>query len=302
VRRRAAIAALVLCAWPAGARAQAWTLPAGLAAFTLGGQWVDNTGHRLSDGNLVGGTSVTASVFAEVEYAFTDRFAASAGLGYVFARWTDDQPPPFPIQPVDACHCWNSSFQDFTFAARYRFGNDPWAVTPLVRFVVPSHSYETRGEAVVGRNLREAQIGLTAGLRLARLLPDATLQAGFAYAFVEKVLDVPNDRSNAFVEIGYAPLRRLYLHLDGRWQWTHGGLRTGYLSGDPFPPPGEINTPDRVAEHDRLLRDDHFRVEGGVSYSFDAFDVFASYVGYVRGTDTHTGRAITTGLTYYFGR
>ena len=296
------MAALALCAWPAGARAQAWTPPAGIGAMTLGGQWVDNTGHRLSDGNLVGGTSTTASVFAEVEYAFTDRFAASAGLAYVFAKWTDENPQPFPIQPVDACHCWTSAFQDFTFAARYRIGNDPWALTPQVRFVVPSHAYETRGEAVVGRSLREAQIGLAAGLRLADLLPDATLQAGYAYAFVEKVLDVPNDRSNAFFEVGYAVTRRLYLHVDARWQWTHGGLRAGYLSGDPFPPPGEIDTPDHVAEHDRLLRDDHFRLEGGASYSFEAFDLFVSYAGYVRGTDTHAGRAITAGLTYYFGR
>lgn len=296
--------ALALAGAAAPAAAQAWTPPVGVGVVTLGGQWIDHTGHRLTDGTLVGGTSESAAVFTEVEYGFTDRFAATAGLAYVFARWTDrgPEPPPFPLQPVDTCYCWDSSFQDFTFSARYRLGDDPWAVTPLVRLVVPSHPYETRGEAVVGRNLDELQVGLAAAVRLAGLVPDATLQGGYSYAFVEKVLGIPNDRSSWSLAIGWAPTRRLHLHAEARWQRTHGGLRVGSPTGDPFLPPGEVDTPERVAEHDRLLRDNSFHLGGGASFSFGSFDVFLSHTSFVSGTDTHAGHAWTAGLTYAFGR
>lgn len=299
-----------LAAIPAPALAQAFTPPAGVGAVTLGWQYVDNTGHRTSDGrdtlpdgSPTGGTSVDMAFFVETEYGFTDRLAASLGLAYVAAKWTDPNPPPPPIPnlPVDSCHCWNSSFQDFTLVLRYRLFDDPWAVTPLLRVILPSHGYNTQGEAVVGRNLREFQVGLEAALRLAGFLPRATVQAGYTYAFVERVQGVPNDRSNGFFEVGYALNRRLYLRADARWQRTHGGLRFGSPSGDPFPPPGEVNTPELLAEHDRLLRDNYWRIGGGLSYSMGAFDVFAGYTKYVSGTDTHDGQAYTMGLTYYFG-
>lgn len=152
----------------------------------------------------------------------------------------------------------------------------------------------------MGRNLREVQVGAAGAVRLAGLLPKAVVQAGYTYAFVQKILGIPNDRANGFVELGYAASRRLYLRAEARWQRTHGGLRVGYPSGDPFPPPGEVNTPELVAEHDRLLRDDNWRIGGGISYSLGDVDVFAGVSKYVAGTDTHDGQVYTVGLTYYF--
>ena len=48
--------------------------------------------------------------YAGVDYAFTDRLSFSVGLPYVFAKYTDPNPPPPPIPylPVDECHCWNT--------------------------------------------------------------------------------------------------------------------------------------------------------------------------------------------------
>ena len=299
--RRGAIfisAVAILGGWPAAA--QAFTPPAGVASLTLGWQYVDNTGHRLSDGSLTlpdgtptGGTSVTQSVLLETEYGFTDRLAVSFGIAYVFAKYTDPNPTPPPFLPIDACRCWNSSFQDFSLAARYRLLDDPWAVTPLVRAVLPSHSYETRGEAVVGRDLWELQVGLGAAFHVLKILPGATLQAGYAYSVVERVLDIPNDRSNGYFEVGYAASRRLYFRVDARWQRTHGGLRGSEL--DRTHPNPELD------EHDRLLRDNNWRIGAGASYSVGIFDVFAAFSKYVSGTDTHDGQAYTVGLTYYFG-
>ena len=150
------------------------------------------------------GQSATSSLLLEVEYGFTDRLSASVGVPYVFAKYTGALPPP-SLLAVDACQCWNSSFQDFSFAARYRFGGPNWAVTPTLRYDRPSHDYAYQGEAVVGRNLNELLVGISAGTRLGGALSRASVQVGYTYAIVEKPLeDVPINRSNTAFEAGYA--------------------------------------------------------------------------------------------------
>lgn len=303
-RRFLAAAAIVaaLASAPSQVAAQAGTLPQGVAAVTLAWQYIDNTGHRVSDGTFIEvGQSISTGFLFEMDYGVTDRLSGTVGIPYIFAKYTGGVPPPFiPYLPVDTCQCWHSSFQDISLTARYRLGDDPWAVTPFVRYVQPSHDYDYRGEAVVGRNLRELQVGVNASARLVNLLPKAGVQGGYTYSSVQKILDVPNDRSNVFVSIGYAATSRLFLHADANWQRTHGGLRFGSPSGDPCVSPCDVNTPELLHEHDRMLRDNYWHVGGGLSYSFGPFDVFASTSKYVSGTDTHNGQAYTAGMTWYF--
>ena len=292
--------AAVLVSAPPPLSAQAFTLPQGVGAVTLAWQYLDNTGHRLSDGFLrVAGQSVTTSVDFELDYGITDRLSATFGVPYVFAKYTGSLPPPSGL-PVDSCQCWHSSLQDFSLAARYNFGNGPWAATPIVRYVRPSHDYNFVGEAAVGRDLEEVQIGLSAAMLLVSLIPRASVQAGYTYAFVEKVLDIKNDRANAFVQIGYALTNRLFVHADGTWQRTHGGLRIGSVTGHPFPIPGEFGPPVLFAQRDRLTRSNYWHVGGGLAYSAGPIDLFAAYSKYVSGTDTHNGQAYTVGATWYF--
>jgi hypothetical protein len=279
------------------AEAQAFTPPKGLLALTFAWQLVENTGHRLDDGTvLLAGQSVDTGVLLEGEYAFTDRLALSLGLPYLFARYVGDGPTPGQFLPVDSCRCWHSSFQDFTVRARYRLGRGSFAVTPSVGLVVPSHEYESRGEAVVGRDLNEVQIGVGIGIAPRRgALAGLDFQATYSYGFVERVLDVPNDRSLGSISAGWTPARRLHVQLTANWQVTHGGLR--------FPADVVPLVPENpyFAEHDRLLRDDYWRLGGGLAYSFERFDVFASYSGYVAGTNSHAGYAVTAGVSSYFG-
>ena len=286
---------------PAAVHGQAFTAPEGVGSVTLAGQYVDNTGHRGSDGFFIArGQSVTTSVLAEVDYSITDRFAMSVGLPYVFAKYTGAMPPPSRL-PVDACGCWQSGFQDFSFSGRYRFGDDVWAVTPLVAYGQPSHDYPFQGEAVVGKNLKEARVGVSAGLKFANVLPKASLQGTYSYAFVEKPLDdIRVDRSNGSIDFGYALTSRLFVRGSGVMQWTHGGLRAGSASGNPFPLPGELNTPARVAQRDRLLRTHYWHLAAGASFTAGPVDLFASYTKYVWGRDTHNGQAFTFGTTWYF--
>jgi hypothetical protein len=292
----------VLAAAPSPAAAQAFTPPRGVGAVTLAWQYIDNTGHRQTDGNFVKrGQSATMSVEIEAEYGFTSRLSVTLGIPYVFAKYTGAMPPPSRL-PVDACGCWHSSFQDFSLSARYRLGNDTWAVTPVVRWGQPSHRYPYQGEAVVGRNLPEAQIGVFAGARLARVLPGLGVQAGYTYAFVEKPLaDIPINRSNGFLELGYAVKRRLYVRGVGVWQRVHGGVRAGSDTGNPFPLPGELNTLERFLQRDRILRTKYWQAGVGASYSVGRVDVFTSFSKYVWGRDAHNGQAYNLGATWYFG-
>jgi hypothetical protein len=115
---------------------------------------------------------------------------------------------------------------------------------------------------------------------------------------VERVIDIPNNRSNATVEGGFLITRRLAARGLLLWQRVHGGLRFG--GSDALPFPGDVNTPERMFQHDRLLRDNNWRLGAGITYSMRQMDVFASYIEFVRGTDSHAGRAFTTGISWPF--
>lgn len=285
---------------PSPLAAQAFTPPQGVGAVTLAWQYIDNLGHLYTDGFfLARGQSVTQSADLELEYGVTDRLSATFEVPYVFAKYTGSL-PSFSNLPRDNCRCWHSALQDFTLSARYRLGDERWAVTPLIRYVRPSHDYEYKGEAVVGRDLWEAQVGFAAGTRLVDFLPRASVQAGYTYAFVEKVLDIKLDKSNAFVDIGYAVTRRLFAHANGLWQRTHGGLRVGSPTGNPFPLPGELGPPGTVRSSHGVQRVNNWKVGGGLAYSVGPADVFASITRVVWGTDSHRSQAYTVGATWYF--
>jgi hypothetical protein len=45
--------------------------------------------------------------------------------------------------------------------------------------------------------------------------------------------------------------------------------------------PGELNTPERFAQRDRIIRTNYWQVGGGVAYSGGPIDVFAAFTKYV---------------------
>lgn len=301
-----ALFALLALAMASRASAQAWVAPAGSGSVTLSVQTIRNTGHLLTDGVLLDdGKSVDASVSIDADYAFTDRFSMAVGIPFVFAKYIGPNPTPFAPQPVDVCRCWQSGWQDISLVARYSIVNTrAFALTPSVAIGAPSHDYNYRGEAALGRDLKELRLAVDAGRRLDAISPRLSVQARYAYAIVEQVLEIPNNRSNASAEGAFQFTRRLSAHGGVAWQHTHGGLQLGTppplaAPGDLLVP-GEVNTPEREAQHDRLLRDNNWHVSGGLAYSLPQMDLFFSYVEYVKGTDAHAGRAFTAGVSWPF--
>jgi hypothetical protein len=298
-----ALAAFLIALAAGRAHAQAWVPPAGSGSLNFVVQTIDNTGHISPTGALLPiGKSHDASVYMEGEYAWTDRLSVSLGVPYVFARYIGPDPTPGPQQPLDACHCWNHGWQDVGATVRYSLVNDAFAVTPMVSVGVPSNGYVYRGEAVVGRNLKEVRLGVAVGQRLDALTPRLSVQGSYSYAIVQKVVDVPNNRSNVVVDGGFAVTRRLSIRGGLSWQRTHGGLRPG-TGPPPVPngyPWGEITTADLFAQHDRILRDNSLHAGFGASYSLQNVDLFTSYLAFVSGTSTHAGRAFTLGISWPF--
>ncbi len=282
-------------------RAQAWVPPQGDGAVSVSYQWINNTGHILTNGTYVNaGRSADMSIYLEGEYAVTDRFAAGAGIPFVAAKYTDASgpPPPIPYLPVDQCHCWHTGLQDFYLDARYNLIGRKWfALTPSLAGVIPSQKYNYRGEAALGRDLREFRFGIDAGERADRISRNLSFQERYSYAIVQRILAIPDNRSNMGVDANYLIRKRLALRGSSTWQRTHGGLRLGSPPPSDLIFPGEVDTPELLAQHDRLLRDDNWRAGGGVAYSFDRMDIFASYLAFISGTDTHAGGALTIGFS-----
>jgi hypothetical protein len=277
--------------------AQAWVPPAGFGRVSFTYQKIAHTGHIHANGTsstVDGGHTVNHNLYLEGEYGITDRIAVSLGLPFVASRYTDPKSPPpnLPFYPWDQCRCWKAGFQDFNFTTRYNtvgYPHSALAVTPFVSIGVPSHDYQFRGEAVVGRNLKEFRFGTDATLRIDPISENLYLQGEYSYAVVERVLDIRNDRSNARIGADYLlDRKKMTLSALVTGQWTHGGLLPAEMT----------NSPERLDQFDRLLPDNNWRVVIGAGYSFQRMDVRADLTEVMGGSTTHLLRAVTFGVSF----
>ena len=274
--------------------AQAWLPPKGGGALslTLGHYAFD--GHFAADGRRepFGGTR-SKSVWLEGTYAVADRVAISAGLPFVATKLTGRFPEGVPLGPLDDGD-YHGDFQDFRFEVAFNAVAGDFAVTPFVGLGVPSHEYEYVGEAVPGKNLDEAFVGVAAGRSLSPLLPKGYLHARYSYAFVERVDPEVGtlNRSNLDTEVGYEVASRLLLRVLARWQVTHGGLDLEDMR----------HHPDFFRTHDRAARTNHFHLGTGAAFSLGpSWDVFAIFVKTLSGENAHQAWSLSAGATLYVG-
>lgn len=290
---------------PVAASAQTSTPAAGAGSVSISFQGVDHTGHLLTDGSyLNNGRSRTAAAYLDVEYGITRRISAAFTLPYVWARYTDDaEPPPgIPFLPVDSCRCWHAALQDFGFTFRYGLVDTldhAIVLTPTLAVGTPTHDYTYQGEAVVGHRLNEMRIGADGTYRIDTISRNLSATGHYTYAFVEQVLDIGMNRSNASGSVDYQIGRDWSVGGFIAWQRTHGGLRAGAFGSDLIPP-GEVNTPERVLEHDRIFRENWTHIGAEASYRLRLATLFGSYTYVLHGTDAHSGHAFLGGITMPF--
>src|SRR5262249_1537210 len=160
--------------------------------------------------------------------------------------------PFITFTAVDACRCWSGAFADFGLTSRVNVVNrgDAFMLTPFVSIGIPSHAYEYVGDAVPGRGLKELRLGASAGPRLDRMMNGLSVQATYQYSVVERVLNVPNNRSNGSLQASKAFQSGFSISGIANWQRTHGGLRLPVDVRD-------AGIPERHTEFHRMLRDNY---------------------------------------------
>jgi hypothetical protein len=292
---------LSLIAFAGPLRAQAWLPPAGEVFFSLGYANTFASKHYLGTPNNPGDTVETdrgqmrAQTFhAAIGYGITNRLELSVGIPFVTGRYVKTGiGNPHPGSDADDGD-YHGTFQDFRIQALYQALLEPVALAPFVAAVIPSHSYTYLAHSAVGRDLHEYLVGVHFGADLGRVLPGAYAQATYSYAFVERVLDIHHDRSNAALDLGYYMTPSLGARFLATGFYTHGGVT--FRSQSDLSP-ASLSNPIFV-HHDQIGHDSGLSVGGGVQYQLTPLvDVYATYMRTVLG---HGGIKIDHGISFGF--
>ncbi len=270
--------------------AQAWLPPKGDCSVSVTFQAVSFDGHFTSTGERAPRRqSRSRNTIMDFGCGLSDRVALNVNLVHVSSKYTGVQEPFTPTFVDDGTY--HGTLQDLRGDVRYNALRNPFVLTPFFAVSTPTHGYEFVGEAAPGRYLREYVVGAYAGRLLNPVLSRAYSHGRYSYAFVQRALNVRQDRSNIDLEAGYFVLPTVSASLLGSWQWTHGGLRF----------PQDVTTPELFREHDRLLRANFSHVGGGVSLALTkSVDFYSNLVYYLAGSNTHLGKGITAGLNWRF--
>jgi hypothetical protein len=283
---------LMLGAFAADARAQAWVSPKGEGAVTFAVQNMFYDKHLANTtGITAAGTIDTTSIVADATYGVTDRLSLDFATPYVSSKYTGTRPHPGNL---DNGH-YHSTFADLRFALRYNVMRRGLVLTPYIGTVTPSHDYVFFAHSAAGERLREFQIGTYAATLLERGIPGLFISGRYSYGFVEKVMDISHNRSTADLEVGYFISRSLRVFGMTTGQITHGGVDLP-LGGPPALPTSYQPV------HDVIQRVNFLKAGAGASYALtDTIDVFGSFAKQVEGRNGHhLGRAFTVGASFGF--
>src|SRR5262245_10575334 len=278
------------------AQGQAWVPAQGEGSVSLTYQNYDVAGHFDVFGhkNNNGGTHSQALV-TELDYGVTDALGLTVALPFIASKYTG--PPvyfvgghethPGPLDDGD----YHAAVQDLRIEVRRLFWAKSIAIAPFGGISLPTHEYETVGEAVPGRHRRDYQVGASAGTDLGHAVGDAYVQVRYAYGTMQRIDDIPFTRSNIDVEAGKETAGWLVFRGLMNWQIRHQGPTLDRLADD-------------WVDHDRFIAPSFLNVGGGASVSVThSADVYVVYVATVAGSNgAHRGRLIAAGTTWGFGR
>jgi hypothetical protein len=287
------LALATLLVVPTAGYAQAWLPPKGEGTLAVAFQRVNANGHFLEDGSELPGYATRASngVFV-LSYGITDRLAATLTAPFVNVRYLGpDEPLNLPDNVLDDGG-YHGALTDLRLELRYGLLQRSLAVAPFVAAVVPSHDYDTLGEAAAGRGFQELHLGAQAGRLLDPVLPRGFLHASYAYAFVRQDLDIPLNYSTLNAEAGYFVTPSLPVSFMWRRLWNHGGLSFNELFVAP---------PEVFVNLDRVVRASHEHVGIAVSIPLgESVSIHGDYLWFVSGKDAHYGSGFSFGVSWRF--
>lgn len=277
---------------PSHGSAQAFLPLKGDGSVSITFQHVNAAGHFIDDGSrLPEYQSRSSNLIFHVEYGVTERLALSLAIPYMNTKYTGNQEPlNLPLNVLDDGF-YHGTLQDLGFELRYNAFRRPVVVTPFFQAIIPSHDYDTIGEAASGRRLREYLVGAYAGRLLNPVLPRAFVHGNYSYAFVEQDLNIPLNRSNANMQLGYFVTPSVPVSFLWGRQWTHGGL--GYFES--------FEVLEDFLNIDRIMRENFQHVGVGAQFPLGkSLAVHVNVAKFVSGQNSHYGTAISAGVTWSF--
>jgi hypothetical protein len=283
-------------AYAGSLRAQPWVPPKGEGTVSVVYQNYYVIGHYDAKGHEnVNGATHAKALLADVDVGLTDTLALSVSLPFIATKYTG--PPEYFVGgipthpgPLDD-RTYHGALQDLHVELRRECWVGPVTIAPLIGVTLPSHDYETHGEAVVGRHRRELLAGASAGTDLNRILPRTYVHGRYALAAAERLHGFPSVRSNVDVEGGVDATSRLTLRGIAAWQIRHKG-----------PTVPALNAFDWFA-HDRFIVSSYFDVGGGLTISVSKnTELHAMWIATVAGNNgAHRARLLAVGTSWSFG-
>jgi hypothetical protein len=277
------------------AAAQPWVPAQGEGSVSIVYQNYYTLGHYDLQGRPnTNGATHTKAVALEIDYGLTDAVGLVIGVPFIASRYTG--PPSYFVAgirtvpgPLDDGR-YHGAFQDFRVEIRRLFLAGSVAVTPFAAGTVPSHGYETRGEAVPGRGRAELQIGASVGLPVDRLLPGAHLHVRYGLGAAAPKNGYSAVRSLVDLEGGLNVLPRVGVRGILAWQLRNKGPLAPELAAD-------------WANHDRYIIGNFLNAGAGLTIlTTRSMDISAMWLQTMSGTNgAHRARLFTVGATWSFG-
>lgn len=294
--RPASLCLIALLAWSSTLHAQPWVPPQGEGSVSLTYQNYYTLGHYNVQGEPnTNGATHSKAVVAEVDIGLTDTLALSVALPFIATKYTG--PEEYSVGgvlthpgPLDD-RKYHGAFQDLRAELRRLFWVGPIAISPLVGVAIPTHDYETHGEAVVGRHRRELHVGVAAGADLNRLVPRTYAHGRYAVVTAQRIHGFPSLTSMLNLEGGFDMSPRIGWRGIAAWQFRHRG-----------PTIPELASHDWLG-HDRFIVSSYFNLGAGVNILLPRnMELYAVWVATLSGkSGAHRARMLSIGTTWSFG-
>ncbi len=220
-------------------------------------------------------------------YSPSDRLSVNASLPYVKSRYRGAGLGGHDTEIDDGS--WHGTVTDLQLSVNFQVTDGPVAFAPYVGAIIPTNDYVTFGHSAPGRGLDELWVGFYAAMSLNDWIPRTYVQARVNYAFVEEVLDIAHDRTNASLEIGYFLNQSWNARVMVSQQWTHGGIDVPVPLSSPLFP-----------HHDQLAAEEFVNVGAGATWIINnRVSVYGLYMQAIEGTNAHKlEHRVSFGVSY----